>query len=107
MAYFLFDISVGRLVVTKAVGFHDRDGDEDAEDITAQYKNVEGSQEERLAVFNAVRGVDKASLYYDLPDKGTEDVFMDLVDLEKVSYGQPYKARVMLEVMSLGATKCP
>ncbi len=59
--FFFFHSSVGRLIVTKAVGFLDRDGDDDAEDITAQYKGEEGSQEERLAVFNAVRGVDKVS----------------------------------------------
>ncbi len=49
-------------MVTKAVGYYDKDGDKDAEDITAQYKNLEGSQEERLAVFNAVKGVDRVSI---------------------------------------------
>ena len=35
------------------------DSDRDAENVTYQYKNKEGTEAERLAVFNAVRGVDK------------------------------------------------
>ena len=84
--------SVGRLILTKSVG------SDVGEDVTWQYKNDEGTAEERLAVFNAVRGVDRAMKYYDVPDSAKEDVFMDLVELESVQYGQPYKARVILEV---------
>ena len=86
--------SVGRLILTKSVG------SEAGEDVTWQYKKEEGTPEERLAVFNAVRGVDRAMKYYDVPDSASarEDVFMDLVELESVQYGQPYKARVILEV---------
>ena len=29
----------------------------------------EGSQEERMAVYNAVRGVDRAKRYYEIPSK--------------------------------------
>lgn len=47
--------------MTKAVGYLDEVGESDAEDITWQYKNVEGALEERLAVYNAVRGIDKTS----------------------------------------------
>ena len=88
------DFSVGRLILTKSVG------SEVGEDVTWQYKKEEGTPEERLAVFNAVRGVDRAMKYYDVPDSASarEDVFMDLVELESVQYGQPYKARVILEV---------
>jgi hypothetical protein len=45
--------SVGRLILTKSVG------SDIPEDITFHYKDPEGSPEERLAVFNAVRGVDR------------------------------------------------
>ena len=55
----LFLFSVGRLLLTKARGIRDVDGDKDAEDITYLYKNKEGTTAERLAVFNAVRGIDK------------------------------------------------
>ena len=51
--------SVGRLILTKAPGIRDEFGDRDAEDVTHQYKNKEGTTAERLATFNAVRGVDK------------------------------------------------
>ncbi len=46
----------------------------------------------------------QASLYYELPGKKSEDVFMDLLELERVDYGQPYKARVVLEVKN-GSSK--
>ncbi len=84
--------------MTKAVGFSDSNGNNDAEDITWQYKNKEGSQEERLSVFNAIRGVDKAMRFYEISPKTREDVFMDLVELDKANYGDPYKARVVIEV---------
>lgn len=45
--------------MTKAPGIRDDDRDRDAENITYQYKNKEGTEAERLSVFNAVRGIDK------------------------------------------------
>lgn len=51
-----------------------------------------------MAVYNAVRGVDKAMRFYEMPTKEKEDVTMELVELESVGYGQPYKARILLEV---------
>ena len=89
---------MGRLILTKSAG------SDAGEDVTWQYKNDEGTAEERLAVFNAVRGIDRAMKYYDVPDAAKEDVSMDLVDLESVQFGQPYKARVILEVNELQST---
>ena len=40
----------------------------------------------------------RAMRYYDYPSKEKEDVLIELVELEKVKYGEPYKARVKLEV---------
>lgn len=80
------------------MGFHDTEGDKDYEDITWQYKHKEGTQEERLAVYNAVRGVDKAMRFYEIPSKEKEDVTMELIELESVAYGDPYKARILIEV---------
>lgn len=88
---------VGRLILTKAVGYLDEEGEKDAEDITWQYKNPEGTIDERLAVFNAVRGVEKTKRFYEIPNKEQEDVQMELVDLEIERYGSPFKARVTLE----------
>ena len=47
---------VGKMILTKALG-DSRFGD--AEDITKLYKHEEGSNAERLSVWNAVRGVDR------------------------------------------------
>ncbi len=44
------------MILTKAIGNH---AVGDAEDITHLYKFDEGSHEERLSVYNAVRGVDR------------------------------------------------
>ena len=51
---------VGRVVLTKAPGIRDEEGEKDAEDITHLYKNTEGTNDERVAVFNAVSEVDNA-----------------------------------------------
>lgn len=40
----------------------------------------------------------RAMRYYDYPGKEKEDVLIELVELEKVKYGDPYKARIKLEV---------
>lgn len=80
------------------MGYLDEEGEKDAEDITWQYKNPEGTIDERLAVFNAVRGVEKTKRFYEIPNKEQEDVQMELVDLEIERYGSPFKARVTLEV---------
>ena len=37
--------------------------------------------------------------FYEYPKKEAEDVFMDLIELDKVPYGGTYKARVIIEVL--------
>ena len=86
------------MILTKAVGFNDGEGDRDAEDVTWQYKNAEGTVEERLAVYNAVSGLDRSKRYYQIPSKDNEDVIMHMIELDSVNYGEPYKARVTLQV---------
>eukprot|EP00095_Tigriopus_kingsejongensis_P000537 maker-scaffold356_size197960-snap-gene-0.33 protein:Tk00537 transcript:maker-scaffold356_size197960-snap-gene-0.33-mRNA-1 annotation:"hypothetical protein TcasGA2_TC013507" len=88
---------VGKLILTKRIGYLDEEGETDAEDITWQYKNPEGTVEERLSVYNAVRGIEKTKRFYEMPDKESEDVHMELVDLELEKYGSAFKARVVLE----------
>lgn len=58
------------MILTKKLGPTDDSGDSDYIDITHLYKNKEGTESERLAVFNAVRGVPKAQHIYHLPNKG-------------------------------------
>jgi hypothetical protein len=49
--------SVGRKLFTKRIGYIDESpgGLNDAEDITHQYKNREGTEDERQAMLNAAR----------------------------------------------------
>ena len=64
-----------------------------------------GSTAERIpvsSVINNVRGVDRSSNIYDFPTtKVNEDVFFDLVEMEKVAFGQPFTVTVQLQVTSI------
>ncbi|UYV76240.1 F13A1 [Cordylochernes scorpioides] len=91
---------VGRSLLTKRVGIMDDRGERDAENITDLYKDREGSAEERMAVLNAARLGGVASIF-ELPAPGTEDVRFDLVDIEKVMIGKPF--RVAVRVTNLAA----
>lgn len=89
---------VGRRIVSKRPDRDDDEGDNDMQDITQEYKNVEGSHDQRLSVFNAVRGVSRAQQYYDYPDSMHEDVFFDLVDIEFVPFGQSFDVIINIHV---------
>lgn len=88
---------VGRKIVTKRLDKDDDKGDSDIEDITSHYKNPEGSEAERLTVFNAVRGVEKAQQYYSFPKKDSEDVHFDLIELDKIPFGQDFSVTVHIQ----------
>lgn len=79
------------------MGPTDTQGDSDMSDVTSEYKNSEGSEEERLAVFNAIRGVPRAQQYYDIPTNTTDDVFFDLVNIEAVPIGRSFDVVVTIE----------
>ncbi|KAJ8921066.1 hypothetical protein NQ315_015862 [Exocentrus adspersus] len=87
---------VGRKILTKKLGPTDDDGDSDVLDVTHLYKNKEGSEAERLAVYNAVRGIPRAQEFYKLPDKDKEDVFFDLVDIDSVPLGESFNVVIKL-----------
>lgn len=55
---FLF--SIGKMILTKRPWIFDPNGDKDREDITCIYKYKEGTKEERLSVYNAVRNTRSA-----------------------------------------------
>lgn len=59
----IFVFSIGRLILTKQPFIYDPNGDKDREDITEQYKAKEGTPEERLSLYNAVRGTNLAKTY--------------------------------------------
>ncbi|GIY43593.1 hemocyte protein-glutamine gamma-glutamyltransferase [Caerostris extrusa] len=87
---------VGRLVVTKRIGFDSDIGIQDMEDISDEYKSKEGSTEERMAVLNAARQGGLTHIY-DMPPPGKEDVEFSLLDIEKVQIGQPFQVIVKVE----------
>uniref|UniRef100_T1I8S6 Transglutaminase C-terminal domain-containing protein n=1 Tax=Rhodnius prolixus TaxID=13249 RepID=T1I8S6_RHOPR len=88
---------VGRKIVTKRVGLDDDIGDADVWDVTYFYKNPEGSREERMAVFNAVKGVDKAQKMYNFPTVAQQDVGFDLVEIDSKNFGQEFSIVVNIE----------
>lgn len=88
----LFTISVGRKIFTKRIGMLDdytATGVADAEDIIVQYKNKEGTEEERMSVLNAAR-CGGLGFLFEQPAPGKEDVEFDLIDIDKVMVGQPF-----------------
>jgi transglutaminase 1 len=115
---------VGRQILTKRAGADDDTADADLEDITSLYKNPEGRHQKQgdgcfNAFFNqgssaygdrdvthypgspaerlsASRGVDRSQNRYEFQSKVNEDVFFDLVELEKVLFGQPFNVTVQI-----------
>lgn len=90
---------VGRLIVTKRIGFDDDFGIRDMEIISDEYKSKEGSAEERMSVLNAARR-GGLTYIYGMPPPGKEDVKFSLQDIEKVMIGKPFRVVVNVENMS-------
>lgn len=88
---------VGRKIVSKNPVVNDDKEDTDLLDITREYKNPEGSEAERLAVYNAVKGNAKATKYYEIPAATANDVFFDLIDIDTVPFGDSFNVVVKLE----------
>lgn len=66
-------------------------------DVTDFYKNRENTSEERLAVYNAVRGIPKAQQFYEIPSDENNDVSFDLVDIDTVPIGQSFDVVVKID----------
>lgn len=90
-------ISIGRMILTKRPWLYDPNGDRDREDITAEYKPKEGSEAERLSLYNAVRGSELAKSFFALPHAGLEDVEFDLVELERIKIGEDFSVKVHIK----------
>lgn len=84
-------------MLTKKPFLFDVNGDRDREDITDQYKHKEGTETERLSLYNAVRGSALAKTFYALPDPGLEDISFDLVELERIRLGENFAVEVHLK----------
>ena len=52
------------------------------------------------STMNNARGVDRSSNLYEFPGKVNEDVIFDLVEMEKVAYGQPFTVSVQIQVIT-------
>ncbi|KAK7079820.1 hypothetical protein SK128_021525 [Halocaridina rubra] len=88
---------IGRQILTKFAGKDDDDGDEDQEDVVGEYKSEEGSNAERLAIHNAIRGSRRAQQYYEYRKDIKEDVVFDLIDIDKIMVGEPFKVKVVVK----------
>ncbi|XP_076318292.1 hemocyte protein-glutamine gamma-glutamyltransferase-like [Tachypleus tridentatus] len=90
---------VGRLILTKKVGVDDDFGINDAQDITYEYKNKEGTEEERISVRNATRNA-TLSHRFDLRLRHKEDVHFEILETEQVMIGQPFRVRLKIRNLS-------
>ncbi|XP_028169712.1 hemocyte protein-glutamine gamma-glutamyltransferase-like, partial [Ostrinia furnacalis] len=85
---------IGRMVLTKKPYIFDPLGDEDREDITAQYKHREGTASERLALMNGVRYSERAKRYYAVASTLKSDVKFNLRDIDAVMIGKEFRVTV-------------
>lgn len=70
-------------------------------EITHEYKPVESPSPERLSVIASSRGFQRLQQYYELPDRSSEDVVFDLMDIEPIPYGQPFDCTMNIQVVSI------
>ncbi|XP_040568982.1 hemocyte protein-glutamine gamma-glutamyltransferase [Lepeophtheirus salmonis] len=91
---------VGKKILTQHPNYMNHQGEDDFEDITHEYKFLEGSTEERLSIFNAIRSTDKAKLHYNITKDQKTDILLKLDGIESVQFGFPYKAKIFLENVS-------
>lgn len=89
---------IGRKIFTKMIGQLDdytANGVADAEDIISQYKNKEGTEDERMSVLNAAR-CGGLGFLFEQPAPGKEDVEFELFDIDKVMIGEPFLVTVRI-----------
>uniref|UniRef100_A0A1B6KCH6 Transglutaminase-like domain-containing protein n=1 Tax=Graphocephala atropunctata TaxID=36148 RepID=A0A1B6KCH6_9HEMI len=88
---------VGKRIVTQSLTDNVH-GEREMEDITSQYKHEEGSEEERAAVFNAVRAHPKAQkLYKAVKSPIVRDVFFKLIEIDSVIIGDSFSVSLTIE----------
>ncbi|KAL4705624.1 hypothetical protein ACJJTC_002010 [Scirpophaga incertulas] len=88
---------IGRMILTKKPYVFDPLGDEDREDITAQYKHREGTASERLALMNGVRYSERAKRYYAVVSNLTNDIVFNLRDIDNVYIGEEFRIIVDIQ----------
>lgn len=91
-------VGTGLAVWTKLPEKDNELGDNDHENITDQYKNREGTAEDRLCTHNAIRGCKLAKQYYDCETAcKSKDVVFDLQELDKINIGDPFKVQIVMK----------
>ena len=45
------------------------------------------------------RGSERIQQMYDSPNKFNDDVFFDLMDMDKIAYGQPFTVQIQIQVI--------
>lgn len=90
---------VGQGIYTKKVGEFDDDGDSDMENVIHLYKSPEGSEAERLTMMNAARAGGLEHIY-DLPSEESHDVVFDLIEIDRITIGDPFSVKVQIENQS-------
>lgn len=93
---------VGRKILTKNPSREDDEGDSDLLEITHEYKSAESPANECLTVIASCRGYQRLQQYYDFPDRASEDVVFDLMDIEPIPYGQPFDCTMNIQVYTIG-----
>ena len=53
------------------------------------------------SIMTNARGVDRTQNLYDFTSKINEDVFFDLVEMEKVAFGQPFTVSVQIQASNI------
>lgn len=51
-----------------------------------------------MSAMNASRSVERTQPMFEFSQKSNEDVFFDLVEQEKIIYGQPFNVTVQMQV---------
>lgn len=91
---------VGKLVVTKSIGYMSDELETDYENITENYKAREGSLNERLTYMKALKHANPTGLYQ-YQGRTSSDVFFQMIDLDKGIYGQPFLVSLFIHVSKL------
>ena len=89
---------MGKILVTKAIGYMSDDLETDYENITDNYKAREGTLSERLTYMKALRHANTEVHKY--PGLRNSDVFFQMIDLDKGIYGQPFQVSLFLHNQS-------
>ena len=63
----------------------------------SRHPTDQGSPAERLSAMNAARSVDRAQPMFDARP-ANEDVYFDLIEQDKVAWGQPFNVQIHIQV---------